>query len=473
MTVASSKLAKAQQLSAAKGVRNALSLYLEAAQDLAAERRYDDAVQVLLDLLNLRERKRSLFGAKEINPLAAERLSLGKHFAQFTRLAAVTDPILELLGSLAAEFPDEPELRLANAEALYRGAYIADAIDEYRYCEKISPNDGSVIARLGELYAMMSRQSEAVDYLRRGIARLQESGQCAGLAHFVLKLFEIDHECANDAHDWLYSLSDEDFAQQRTDIGRLLNAVREAGADDDSRWAAVEQRLAQLPAVVAPEPPQPQELQPQEVSASDWDTSSAGEPAGEDEMREFFAASATRSVATAQAPQNGVAAAAETQEEESAPPQPTTLQVNAGRSTATSLTEESQTSAPISAPPEKRAPVSAASSDIVSPLPPGLAAYTRRKADGLLASGDYEGASTCYERLLRAGFEPSVAEPLLRCYLESGKVSDGIALGLQLADHQSQAGELDHAVQTLAKVLEYTDDAEVTQRHSELLASLT
>jgi predicted negative regulator of RcsB-dependent stress response len=73
--------------------------------------------------------------------------------------------------------------------------------------------------------------------------------------------------------------------------------------------------------------------------------------------------------------------------------------------------------------------------------------------------------------LLKGGFDPDVAAPLLECYLGTERFGDAAALALQLADHQADAGELDRAVATLALVLEHTKDADVERRHAELLAA--
>jgi hypothetical protein len=155
VTTASNKLAKAQELAALKGLRAAVPLYIEATDALASEKRYDSAVGVLTEVLNAREKKRSLFGSKQVNPLGPDRAIIAKQFAKMTRGGQVNDKLLELLSLVAVENPDDPDIRLANAEGLYRSGYMADAIDEYRYCEKLMPDDGALVARLGELYAIM------------------------------------------------------------------------------------------------------------------------------------------------------------------------------------------------------------------------------------------------------------------------------------------------------------------------------
>ncbi len=469
VTGASNKLAKAQEVRAAKGARAAVPLYLEAADALLQEGRGDAAAAALLDLLNLREKKRGLFGAKEINPLGEERLSIARRFAALTHQATVTDTILELLGTLAAEFPDEPAVRFANAEALYRAAYIADAIDEYRYCAHLDPDDGTLAARLGELYAVVSRNSEAAESLRRGILRLREQGSYDGIAGYCARLVEVAPESAADVHDWIYALPDDAFAQQRADVTTALDHVRERNLDD-GRWVDVEERLAALP----------EEVSAPSVSlpiAEEWtDAEAIAQASGSDEMS-MLLASSTADTEEAFAPVSDNGATDYTLATE--PPVikgAEGLHVSAGRvgpTESVDLEEEpaeavepTQETVPEAAPPTRpTAPLAG------SPLPPGLAAYTRRKGDTLYAAGDFAGAAPCYERLLKAGFDPEIGSLLLDCYMQSGRSEQSSELAMQLADAHAAVGEVDKAVDVLSLVLQYMPNASLEQRRAELLAT--
>jgi len=470
VTTASNKLAKAQEVAALKGLRAAVPLYVEATDALAAEKRYDAAVGVLTEVLNARDKKRSLFGSKQVNPLGPDRAVIAKQFAKMTRGGQVNDTLLELLSTVAVENPDDPDIRLANAEGLYRAGYMADAIDEYRYCEKLIPDDGALVARLGELYAIMSRNAEAVEHLRRGIGELMQSHHFDSVPFFSLKLIEIEPQAAVDAQRWLESLPDETWSSERGEIGHLLNAMRDKGLED-GRLVTLEERLSALPAVtedVAVDFPsteaedeaveftpsahgtREQERAPAEASEDEpaeepepvwgakagnvtigrtaWEDVSAVEPASEDEMRMLLGPS---------------------------------------ESTATSANNGAMKSAPT----PSAAPKSAAPSPAGSGLPPGLAAFTRRKADAAFTGGDFAGAAQSYERLLKGGFDAEVATPLLECYLGTERFSEAAQLSLQLADHQAEVGDLDKALETLALVLEHTADPDVEQRRAELLAA--
>lgn len=478
MTQSSSKIARAQEVAALKGLRAAVPAYVEATDAMALERRYDAAVAILAEILNTRERKRGLFGSKDVNPLGPDRVVIGKQFARLTHQASINDSILELLGALATENPDDAAIRLANAEGLYRGAYIADAIDEYRYCEKLIPDDGAIQARLGELYAVMSRTPEAVDYLRRGIGELMQAQHFDAVPAFARKLLETSPQEANDVLRWLESFPDDAFGRERDAIARVVDVARDAGLDD-ARWAGIERRLTalpppeetteelapeataveQAPQEYADEPAEPADEQPEAESqpesawastpasgTSAWDDVSNVQPASDDEIRILFGSStATEDTEPARPGSNGVAASANKLSK--GPPAQTTYtpSVSIGSSQPTAA----------------------------GGLPPGLAAFTRRKGDSAFNAGDFAGAAASYERLMKAAFDPEIAAPLLECYLGLERFEDAAALGLQLADHQADAGDLEKAVATLALVLEHTTDPAVEQRHTELVAAST
>ena len=499
MTVASSKLAKAQEVAALKGLRAAVPFYVEATEALAEEGRHDAAVGVLAEVLSAREKKRGLFGSKEVNPLGPDRSVVGKQFARLTRGGQVNDDILEILSQLALEQPDDPDVRLANAEGLYRAGYMADAIDEYRYCQKLIPDDGALVARLGELYGVMNRNTEAVEHLRQGIGELMQAHHFDEIAFFANKLVELSPQAANDAQRWIDSLPDEALQVQRRELDRLIESVRDKGLDD-GRWVSLEQRVAGLPELeaerarpaTAPAPaplheePAPaydgaeyadvadtgveeepaavsdeepaQEPEPVwgsktgnvQIGRNAWADVSNVEPASEDEMRMLL----------------GPASHAHTEPEIEETPEPEP--VPAPRATApppplarmAPAANGSQSSSASARP----APAGAA-------LPPGLAAFTRRKADAAFNGGDFAGAAQAYERLLKSGFEAEVAGPLLECYLGTERFDEAAELSLQLADHHAEAGDLDKAIATLALVLEHTQNTDVQHRHAELLAA--
>jgi tetratricopeptide (TPR) repeat protein len=481
VTIASNRLAKAQEVAALKGLRAAVPLYVEATDALAEEKRYDAAVGVLAEVLNAREKKRSLFGSKVINPLGPDRAIIAKQFAKLTRNGQINDSLLELLSAIAVENPDDPQIRLANAEGLYRAGYMADAIDEYRYCEKLLPDDGVLVARLGELYAIMSRNPDAVDHLRRGIGELMQAHHFDEVPFFAHKLIEIEPQAASDVQRWLESLPDVTLSSERVEIAHLLNAIREKGLDD-GRFEGLKQRLGSLPPMEdvvvdfrstdrapyaaapvdthpAPEETYADEPEPEPVWGSKagnvvigrtaWDDVSNVEPASEDEMTMLLGPTASKEA-----------------EEEETPADAPAPQAKKTAAPAVNNGAKSPTPKPSAVPTPSSAPSGAAVG-----LPPGLAAFTRRKAEAAFTSGDFAGAAQSYERLLKSGFDADVASPLLECYLGTERFEDAASLSLQLADHQADAGDLEKALATLALVLEHAKNPDVERRHAELLSA--
>jgi tetratricopeptide (TPR) repeat protein len=501
VTIASSKLAKAQEVAALKGLRAAVPFYIEATDALAEEGRHDAAVGVLAEVLSAREKKRGLFGSKDINPLGPDRAVVGKQFARLTRGGQINDDTLELLSQLALEQPDDQDVRLANAEGLYRAGYMADAIDEYRYCQKLIPDDGALVARLGELYGVMNRNTEAVDHLRQGIGELMQAHHFDEIAFFANKLVDLSPQAANDVQRWVDSLPDEALQVQRIELERLIESVRDKGLDD-GRWASLEQRVESLPEL---EPQRPRIAAPQEtapaleepapaydgadyadvadpseeeapaaashgevaqepepvwgsktgnvqIGRNAWADVSNVEPASEDEMRMLLGPASH--------------AQAEPEREAAHAPEP----VAAPRVAASSPPPPPRPAPAVNGAQPASVPARPAQSAGAA-LPPGLAAFTRRKADAAFNAGDFAGAAQAYERLLKGGFEAEVAAPLLECYLGTERFEEAAGLSLQLADRQAEAGELDKAVATLALVLEHTSNADVEARHAELVAA--
>jgi tetratricopeptide (TPR) repeat protein len=463
----SSKLARAQEVAALKGLRAAVGLYVEATDSLAEEGRWNAAVHILAEVLNTREKKRNLFGSREINPLGPDRILVGKQFAKLTRHAEINDSILELLGSLAVENPDEPIIRLANAEGLYRGAYMADAIDEYRYCEKLIPDDGAIQARLGELYAIMSRNAEAVDYLRRGIGELMQAQHFDEVPFFARKLLEASPNAAPDILRWLESLPEDAFSEKRDDILAVVDRAREAGLDD-ARWSALEERLDALPpralveqltqadkfefalepaagesaTATSEEAPEPASEPAYSSSPSIWQDGSGLASASDEEIRSLLGApnEAVESAQSEPALSNGLSAA-------------------------------QQASQPASASYAPSVSIGSTQPTAAGGLPPGLAAFTRRKGDTAYAAGDFAAAASSYERLIKAVFDQDVAANLVDCYLGLQRFDDAAALGLQVADTYAEAGELEKALAVLATIMEHTANPAIERRHSELLAA--
>jgi Flp pilus assembly protein TadD len=459
VTTASSKLAKAEEIAALRGLRAAVAHYVDATDALAAERRADAAVAILAEVLAAREKKRGLFGTKDVDPLGPDRAVIGRQFAKLTRLAQINDDVLEVLAQLATEQPDDPGIRLANAEGLYRGGYIADAIDEYRFCEKLIPDDPAIVARLGALYAEAGRGPEAEQYLQRGIGDLMQAQRFDEVPSFALTFLRVAPHAHQEVARWLESLPDESLAGQHEIVGQILDSVREMGLED-ARWAGVKARSGALAGYVvqAGSEDMPPQWSARDDFVEDVQTpacETGADAAWEDAGRPDDAVPSS-GWHSADVPDTGVRDLADAgaawsdgaDSEES---------LDVGRQPA-SPELEPETAPPVEipcepaaangssshAPPASEGFTSRVSIGSTQPtagggLPPGLAAFTRRKADAAFAAGDFAAAVVGYERLHRASFDPDVAARLAACYESLGRLEDAAALRSEIGDSVSHS----------------------------------
>ncbi len=454
MTTASSKLAKAEEIAALRGLRAAVAHYVEATDALAAERRADAAVAILAEVLAAREKKRGLFGTKEVDPLGPDRAVIGRQFAKLTRLAQINDDLLEVLAQLATEQPDDPGIRLANAEGLYRGGYIADAIDEYRFCEKLIPDDPAIVARLGALYAEAGRGPEAEQYLQRGIGDLMQAQRFDEVPSFALTFLHVAPHAHQEVARWLESLPDESLAGQHEIVGQILDSVREMGLED-ARWAGVHARSGALAGYVvqagsADMPPQlslegdvVENVAPPSHEAGAYAAEGAVDIAEGAVPASGWGASEIPDTSASDLADTGAAWSEEAGSDQSldlgeqpASPEPEGELASPGDivwEPAAANGSSSQTP-PVSEGFTSRVSIGSTQPTSGGGLPPGLAAFTRRKADAAFAAGDFAAAVVGYERLHRASFDPEVAARLAACYESLGRLEDAAALRSEIGD---------------------------------------
>jgi Flp pilus assembly protein TadD len=156
--VADGLLASAHDSAVHDGLRLAVPRYLEAVDALVAEGRRPDASVVLAELLAAKEKKRSFFQIKrKENPLGDTRPDVARKYAKLTRGTAPTEESLDVLNQIALEYPDDSQIRIANAEALRRAGYLLDALDEFKYCKTLAPEDPEVDVQIGELNVQLGR----------------------------------------------------------------------------------------------------------------------------------------------------------------------------------------------------------------------------------------------------------------------------------------------------------------------------
>ena len=160
--VADGLLASAHDSAVHDGLRIAAPKYLEAVDALVAEGRSLEASSVLAELLAAKEKRRGFFLIKrKDNPLGDSRPAVARRYAELTRGTNPTEQSLDVLNQIALEYPDEPAVRIANAEALYKAGYLLDAFDEFKYCRTIAPDDASVAEQMAEIDVKLGRGAKA------------------------------------------------------------------------------------------------------------------------------------------------------------------------------------------------------------------------------------------------------------------------------------------------------------------------
>jgi tetratricopeptide (TPR) repeat protein len=287
---------------------------------------------------------------------------------------------------------------------------------------------------------------------------------------FARKLLEASPNAAPDVLRWLESLPEDAFSAKRDEILAVVDRAREAGLDD-ARWSAIEERLDALPppalveqltqadkfesvfeqgasdagesASATSEEAEAQASEPAySPSPSSWEDGSGLAPASDEEIRSLLGApsEAVESAQNEPAASNGLSAA-------------------------------QQASQPASTSYTPSVSIGSTQPTAAGGLPPGLAAFTRRKGDTAYAAGDFAAAASSYERLIKAVFDQEVAANLVDCYLGLQRFDDAAALGLQVADTYAEAGEPEKALAVLATIMEHTANPAIERRHSELLAA--
>ncbi len=160
--VADDLLTSARDSAVHDGLRLAVPQYLGAVDALVAEDRKDEARGVLAEMLAAKEKKRGfLFAKREQSALGDQRQAVAVKYAQVVLGLPPTEESLETLGQLAVEFPDEIDIRLANARALADAGYLLDALDEYTYCGSHRADDADIPAAIAVLLTRLGRTADA------------------------------------------------------------------------------------------------------------------------------------------------------------------------------------------------------------------------------------------------------------------------------------------------------------------------
>jgi tetratricopeptide (TPR) repeat protein len=246
VTNANRKRQLAVETAAKEGLRASVPLYIAAAEAFAQEDRPAQSVELLAELLRAKEKRRGFLGRVEKNPLGNERLRVGIKYAEFARTTSPTEDTLEMLSDLSNEFQDSSVIRRANADGLRNAGYAADAIEEYRYCWKLEPEDGDIPVRLSELYAALGRSDEAIEHLRKGVALHAARGEFEQVAERAMRFIDLNPEGLDDVYASLELIPGEVLRKHVPSLDHLGVLVRRDPSREGEWRNAMEQRLVDL-----------------------------------------------------------------------------------------------------------------------------------------------------------------------------------------------------------------------------------
>jgi len=454
-------LTVAQELAAQDGLRAAVLAYMEAVDELVAEKRVAEAQSVMIELLKAQEKKKGLFARTDKNPLGSERVTVGLKFAEVAPLGRPTEDALDQLGYLAQDFPDELTIRRANADALRQSGYAADAIDEYRYCATVVPDDALVNQNISDLYVGIGRPEDAAAYLMRALQLYAKQGDFSQLAAHAEALVELRPASIGDIIDLLASAPGEALVGHLKMLDDFTHRVTHAGiVDADQKAKAREQLQALYGRLVAADPDDEgaarglQSLQsdaaPVERRKGPRDKAppaALDSPIPENTPDRIDAVPFVQPIAAEALPEAVFSADIEPMFEE------------------LPLADE----LPIEIPPEPAPKPTPQRSPATSNA---LAAFTRRKAKELFDAGDLLGAAMSYERLLRSGSDIDSLEGVLTCYERLGRTQDAARVAVELVNAKEHDGDLEGAVATIDRISAISSDANFSQRRMELLVAL-
>jgi len=220
--VADGLLASAHDSAVHDGLRLAVPCYLEAVDALIAEDRRDEATNVLAELLVAKEKRRGFFlGKRDQNPLGNQRPSVATKYAQLTRGFAPTETSLDVLNQIAIEFPDDFDVRVANAEALRQSGYLLDALDEYKYCKTLRSGDVDLDATLGEIYRQLGRDEDAVAQARQALSEYAKAGNDDAVSNLAVRMLEYAPNAFEESFDAFASFSAQTLEKHLAGDGKI------------------------------------------------------------------------------------------------------------------------------------------------------------------------------------------------------------------------------------------------------------
>ena len=458
--VADGLLASAKDSAVHDGLRLAVPRYLDAVDALIEEDRPEEAASILAELLAAKEKKRGFFlGKREENALGDQRLAVAQRYAQLTRDAAPTEASLDVLNQLALDFPDDVDVRLTNAEALRQSGYLLDALDEFKYCASMLPEDTQLVVRIAELYSQLGQPDEAVARAKRAIALHARSGNDAGVATVAVRMLDYAPSAFEDSLDAFGSLSADGLAKNLSQLNSVTNAFARSDIKEPERRSAVVARVAACYEKL---------LQRDRSNQALWKSLAMVDSAAADEVRRRLDGKAGAAAPASQQAPKSVTALQPAPEPTPAKP------VAAAPSTPPAAAPVERSSARAEGPSAPQSPVAGESPTAAPPVrravaAGGLSAFAKRKALELFANSEYEASSVQLERVVKMSPDVEALEMLLECYLVLGRHAEAARVGLQLANAELAAGNRPGAIATLTTLGKKIADPVVEQRRVELM----
>ncbi len=448
-STADESLASAHDSAAHDGLRLAVGRYLEAIDALIAEDRREEATTVLADMLAAKEKRRGFFlGKREQSALGDKRETVANKYAQVARGAPPSEGTLDVLGQIAIEFPDDFDVRIANAEALLHAGYLLDALDEYKSCKSLHREDVDLDVKLGELYCQLGRPDDATGHARRASAEYAKAGNDAAVADLAVRLLDFAPNAFDSSFEAFGLLKADLLAKHVDELDRVRALFGSAGISDSALRAAIVSRLASCYEKLIVRDRSDQRL---------WQTlTNADAGAAEDLRQRLDGRTAMRVATPAPEPEPGAAHLPMTIDTQALPTQPSPAPAAVAQTPAV---EPGATQPAPGVPAAPKIPVAAG----------GLSAFAKRKALELFANSEYEAAIGQLVRVVKMSPDVEALEMLLECYLVLEKHDDAARIGVQLADAEVAAGNRPGAIATLTTLSKKIADPAVEQRRVELM----
>jgi len=449
-------LASAQDSAAHEGLRPAVGRYLEAVDALVAEDRRDEAVTVLADMLAAKEKKRCFFlGRREQSALGDQREAVANKYAQVARDAAPSEATLDVLGQIAIEFPNDFDIRIANAEALFHAGYLLDALDEFKSCKALHRSDVDLDVKLGELYCQLGRPDDAIGHARRAYSEYAKAGDDDAVAQLAVRLLDYAPSAFDTSFDAFGSLPGDLIAKHADELDRVVALFVAAGVADPSARSVIATKLGSVC----------EKLIVRDRSAEKyWQLLTSVDADAARRLRDRLDGK----------PAVAAAVTAPTPDVESGPSH-LPMKVEAPQQ---ALEPGGSPARAAAAAPSPAAAAAAPAPAVVAPAPPaapkpaaagGLSAFAKRKALELFANSEYEAAAGQLVRVVKMSPDVEALEMLLECYLVLERNDEAARIGVQLADAEVAAGNRPGAIATLTTLSKKIADPTLEQRRVELM----